>query len=75
MPPSKIPTILRDFHSAPDYDVFDAEGRFLGEVAMPPRFMPQLFRGDKIYGRWRDDLDVHYVMVLKIEGLPPAEEG
>ncbi|MFC1531568.1 6-bladed beta-propeller [Gemmatimonadota bacterium] len=72
---SKIPTILRDFHSAPEWDVFDAEGRFLGEVAMPPRFMPQLFRGDKIYGRWTDHLGVHYVMVLKIEGLPPFEEG
>jgi len=58
-----------------EWDVFDAEGRFLGEVAMPPRFMPLLFRGDKIYGRWRDDLGVHYVMVLKIEGLPPFEEG
>jgi len=72
---SKIPTILRDFHSAPDWDVFDAEGRYLGVVTVPLRLTPRLIRGDKIYGRWTDDLGVHYVMVLKIEGLPPFEEG
>ncbi len=62
---------LADFNliedsGAPEWDVFDAEGRFLGVVAMPPRFAPRLFRDDKIYGVWRDDLDVQHVVRLRI---------
>ncbi len=51
-----------------DWDVFDAQGRFLGIVSMPPRFAPRLFRDDKIYGVWRDELDVQYVLRLRIIG-------
>lgn len=51
---------------APDWDVFDSEGRFLGQVSMPPRFAPRFFRGDDIYGVWRDDLDVQYVVRMKV---------
>ncbi|NIM48882.1 MAG: hypothetical protein GTN62_03745 [Gemmatimonadales bacterium] len=57
---------------APDWDVFDAEGRYLGTVPMPLRFAPRLFRGNKIYGVWRDELDVQYAMRLRIVGA--AEE-
>jgi len=46
--------------------VFDREGKFLGVVTMPPRFQPRLFHEDKIYGVWRDNLDVQYVMWLRI---------
>lgn len=53
---------------ARDWDVFDAEGRLLGVISMPPRFAPRVFRGDKIYGVWRDDLDVQYVVRLRIHG-------
>jgi hypothetical protein len=53
---------------APDWDVFDAQGRFLGIVSMPPRFAPRLIRDDDIYGVWRDDLDVQYVVRLRIVG-------
>jgi hypothetical protein len=38
---------------------------------MPQRFSPRLFHGDRIYGVWRDDLDVQYVMRLRIRGIPP----
>lgn len=51
---------------APDWDVFDAEGRYLGVVTVPDRFSPRLFRGDHIYGIWRDELDVQYVLRMKI---------
>ncbi|UCC73173.1 MAG: hypothetical protein JSV86_01000 [Gemmatimonadota bacterium] len=64
----RIITTLRDFHGAPDWDVFDAEGRYLGVVAMPERFAPKIFRGDKIYGVWRDNLNVQYVVRLRILG-------
>jgi hypothetical protein len=62
---------LQDFNliedsGAPEWDVFDADGRLLGVVAMPPRFAPRLFRDDKIYGVWRDDLDVQHVVRLRI---------
>jgi hypothetical protein len=56
---------------APEWDVFDSEGRYLGVVSMPQRFSPRLFHGDRIYGVWRDDLDVQYVMRLRIRGIPP----
>ncbi len=57
--------VLQDL-GAPEWDVFDAEGRYLGVVTMPDRFAPRLFRGDHIYGVWRDELDVQYVLRLKI---------
>jgi hypothetical protein len=56
---------IEEFGS-PNWDVFDREGKFLGVVTMPPRFQPRLFHEDKIYGVWRDDLDVQYVMWLRI---------
>lgn len=59
---------------ASDWDVFDGDGRYLGVVAMPTRFQPRLFRDDKIYGVWRDELDVQYVTRLRIVGIP-GEEG
>ena len=61
---------LRADHSedlgAPEWDVFDAEGRFLGVVTMPERFAPSLFRDDLIYGVWRDELNVEFVVRLRI---------
>jgi len=53
---------------APDWDVFDADGRFLGLVTMPPRFAPRLIRGNEIYGVWRDELDVQHVARMRIVG-------
>ena len=60
-------SISEDF-GAPKWDVFDNEGRFLGVVAMPRRFKPMVFRGDRIYGVWRDELDVQYLVRLRIVG-------
>ncbi|MFV1986220.1 MAG: hypothetical protein ACC682_03010, partial [Gemmatimonadota bacterium] len=56
---------IEDF-GGPAWDVFDADGRFLGVVDMPPRFQPRLFVGDRIYGVWRDELDVQYVVRLRV---------
>jgi hypothetical protein len=49
-----------------DWDVFDPGGRYRGVVTMPPRFTPRIILDGKIYGVWRDDLDVQYVMRLRI---------
>lgn len=53
---------------APDWDVFDSQGRYLGVVTMPHRFTPRFFRDDKVYGVWRDELDVQYVLRLRVIG-------
>jgi len=63
-----IPSILRKFHGAPEWDVFDADGRLLGVVTMPPRFVPQVIRGNKVYGITQDELDVDYAVRLRILG-------
>lgn len=55
-----------------NFEVFDAEGRYLGVVTMPDRFTPLRFEGDVVYGIWRDELDVQYVVRLRIGGMPPA---
>ena len=51
---------------SPEWEVFDAEGRFLGVVTMPDRFRPVNTDGDEIYGVYRDELDVQYVMRLQV---------
>ncbi len=53
---------------APEWEVFDSEGRFLGVVVMPERFRPLLFRDDAIYGVGFDELNVEYVVRLRIVG-------
>ena len=58
-----------------DWDVFDSQGRFLGELTMPDRFQAIRFVANNVYGVWRDDLDVQYVMKLRITGLPGADTG
>jgi hypothetical protein len=60
--------VVRGDFGGPDWDVFDAQGRFLGVVTMPPDFTLKLFRDDRIYGVWRDELDVQYVLRLRIVG-------
>jgi hypothetical protein len=57
---------------SPRWDVFDAEGRFLGTVDTPGGFTPRLFRRDRIYGVWQDEFDVQYVMRLRIVGDGPS---
>ena len=58
---------LEEFGSTTS-DVYDSDGRYLGVVEMPERFQPRTFRGDKIYGVWRDEFDVQYVMRLRVVG-------
>jgi hypothetical protein len=62
-----------DGDTSADFDVFDRRGRYLGVVPLPEGFLPNRFQGDYLYGRWRDSLDVEYVMVMKVEGLGPDQ--
>ena len=59
---------------ASEWDVFDAQGRFLGVVGMPERFTAMVFRDDRIYGLWRDEFGVQYVVRLRIVDAHGASE-
>ncbi|MCJ7627689.1 MAG: hypothetical protein MUO50_04795, partial [Longimicrobiales bacterium] len=56
---------------SPQWEIFDAEGRYLGVVTLPEGFTPVNAKGDLLYGVWRDELDVQYVMRLRVN-RPPA---
>lgn len=56
---------LRDTLTA--WDVFDADGVWLGSVALPPRFMAYEFGEDYVAGVWKDELDVELVRVYGLE--------
>ena len=51
---------------SPEWEVLDAEGRYLGVVTLPDRFNPLKVRGDELFGLWRNELDVQYVMRVRI---------
>ena len=55
---------------SPEWEVFDPEGRYLGVVELPEGFQPTTVKGDLIYGIWRDDLDVQYIMRLRVNQTP-----
>ena len=48
------------------WDAFDAAGRYLGPLEMPEGYEPMLFTSERIYGVWRNELDVQYVQVIDI---------
>jgi hypothetical protein len=56
---------------SPEWEILDTEGRYLGVVTLPDGFTPVNVKGDQLYGIWRDELDVQYVMRLVVNR--PAE--
>jgi hypothetical protein len=58
-----------------DWDVFDPDGRYMGVVTMPDRFTPRAFVDDRVYGVWRDELDVQYVARMRIVGVGGTDSG
>lgn len=52
--------------AAPEYDIFDREGRYVGAITPPRGFDPMMARGEHLYGVQRDDLDVQYVVRLRV---------
>lgn len=57
---------------ASEWDVLDADGRYLGVIDMPHRFQPVTLVDDLVYGVWRDEMDVQYVRVMRVTGLEGA---
>jgi hypothetical protein len=60
---------------ASDWDVFDPDGRFLGMLSLPDRFQPMRVVEDRLYGVWRDDLDVQHVLVVQVVGEGQTFQG
>lgn len=59
---------------SPEWDVFEADGRYAGVVELPARFTPMTITTDRIYGVFRDEFDVQYVRVLSLTvGPAPAD--
>lgn len=50
------------------YDVFEADGTFLGEVRFPDRVQPLLFGAGHVWGVRKGDLDEHHVVRLTLRG-------
>lgn len=48
--------------------VFDPSGALLGEVALPAGFQVDAIRGDRVVGRWEDELGVARARVYRIVG-------
>lgn len=51
---------------SPEWEVFDAQGRYLGVVTFPGKFQAQRAVGDRFYGVARDEMDVQSVKVYRI---------
>jgi hypothetical protein len=52
---------------SPEWELYDQEGRYLGVVTLPDRFTPLNAQGEDLYGVWTDELDVQYVMRVRID--------
>jgi hypothetical protein len=48
------------------YEVFEPTGEPVATVRMPERFRPWVMRGNHIWGVLRDDMDVQYIVRLRI---------
>jgi hypothetical protein len=51
---------------SPEWEIFDGDGRFLGVVTLPDRFRPVTAKGDQLYGIAADELDVQYILRLRV---------
>lgn len=53
---------------ASTWDVFDADGKYLGVIRFPDRYIPVRFENGHFLGVWRDGMDVQHVLVLAVAG-------
>lgn len=53
---------------AATWDAFDAEGKYLGVIRFPDRYIPIRYKNDHFLGVLRDDMDVQHVLVLTVAG-------
>jgi hypothetical protein len=48
------------------WDIFDGEGRYLGDVTFPGKYQPIKVMDDRIYGIARDEFDVQSMKVYRV---------
>ena len=48
------------------WDIFDGEGRYLGDVTFPGKYQPMKVMDDRIYGIARDEFDVQSMKVYRV---------
>lgn len=59
------------------FDVFEPDGRYLGEVRAPRGFSMHprpIFRGDHVWAIVRDELDINYIVRFRIGGSPETPD-
>ncbi len=59
------------------FDVFEADGAYLGQVAAPQGFSiypTPVFRGDRVWAVVRDELDVEYLVRFRVR-IPGGDAG
>lgn len=52
------------------WDIFEASGRFLGSLELPPRFEPFEIGGDYVLGVLKDELDIEHLQLLALTKPP-----
>jgi hypothetical protein len=65
---------LADPRDSLGYRVYDANGRQIGALHLPPKFQLLQVMDTMVLGRWRDDDDIEYVQLRRIE-RGAAERG
>jgi hypothetical protein len=51
------------------WDVFDGQGEWLGQVTAPAGFVAQDISADRIVGVWRDRLGVEHVQLYRLRDV------
>lgn len=64
-------TFSASVRPAAGYDVFDRQGRYLGIVEVPYEMPFGLLDGERMFGIVRDELEVEYLRIYRIEGMDP----
>jgi len=59
----------------PGFDVFDDRGRYLGIVEAPLELPIGRLIGNRLFGIMKDELDVEYLQIWRIEGMDAEEAG
>ena len=67
-----ISGILPDDAGVSTWSVFEPDGRFLGEVQMPPRFVPKTITSDRVLGIQGDLREVRSIRVYRL--IKPAAD-
>jgi hypothetical protein len=52
------------------WEIFEASGRFLGSLELPPRFEPFEIGGDYVLGVLKDELDIEHLQLLALTKPP-----